>query len=306
MLKLRKITIDDRERILEISAKIWEGDDYLAYVLDPWLDDLNGFFLAVLDGNELIAFQKISYFTKTDVWLMGLRKDPDSQVKGVGLFINREVLKRLAENRELTSIRFATYIENYQSISLFKKLGFKLALKRSHKFISVENTATLSLADTAVIKNINDLEKIKVYLYNSDFFNSLHNLINIGWEVYPFSEKLILEKFIETQNCHALLENGEIKALALISYLDCGYLTFFDAENQDYAQTLIEYLKLEVQKRGLSELSIFLTENRSVKSLVENCGFESWEWEDDFLMYELPLKKLYSDYSQIEERIDKR
>lgn len=295
MLELRRVVAADKDRILEISAKIWEGDDYLPQVFSEWLGDKEGDFWAVTSNGLLIAFQKVSYFTPTDVWLMGLRKDADTRERGVGRFINKEILARLAQNKNITSVRFATYNENYQSINLFSKLGFELVAKRSHKFIAVNEAVAPVTGGDYAIAIMRDLEKVSAYLSATPFLKSIKNLVNIGWEVYPFSTQLLHERFVDAGHCHALVQGGQIKAIALMSYLDCGYISLFEADNQETARALIAHLKAEVGKRGLKELCIFLTEENRISKMLTLCGFKSWEEEDDFLVYELPLATLYSN-----------
>ena len=81
---IRRITDKDRARVIEIASKIWEGDDYISFVFDEWLNDPDGNFAGLWENNKLVGFGRLKFLTSTDVWLEGLRKDPDSDAKGVG------------------------------------------------------------------------------------------------------------------------------------------------------------------------------------------------------------------------------
>jgi GNAT superfamily N-acetyltransferase len=75
-LILRRATPDDKPRILEIVAQIWEGDDDVPAVIDGWLADENGeVTVAALDG-EVISFAGFSWLLPGYAWFEGLRTEP--------------------------------------------------------------------------------------------------------------------------------------------------------------------------------------------------------------------------------------
>jgi len=48
-LKIRKITLKDKPRMLEIVKNIWEGNDYMPLVFDSWVKDKKGEFAGAID-----------------------------------------------------------------------------------------------------------------------------------------------------------------------------------------------------------------------------------------------------------------
>jgi GNAT superfamily N-acetyltransferase len=76
-LRVRPALPEDRERILAISAKIWEGQDYIPHVLDRWLCE-GGLFVAELSG-KVVGFAKNTELSPGEIWLEGLRVDPEHQ-----------------------------------------------------------------------------------------------------------------------------------------------------------------------------------------------------------------------------------
>jgi RimJ/RimL family protein N-acetyltransferase len=130
MIEFRRLTHEDYEDIIDISKSIWDGTDYLPTVFHKWVDD-SGYFLGAVDtsNNKVIATTKFSILLDGTGWLEGLRVHVDYR----GLKIARELSERilniaqeyLKEGR-INKIAFATYIENVESITLMKKLGFKL------------------------------------------------------------------------------------------------------------------------------------------------------------------------------------
>ena len=74
--ELRLATSEDRPRILEISAQIWEGEDYVPAVIDDWLSAPGSELLVATLAGELIAFAHLQWLSPHYVWLEGIRTDP--------------------------------------------------------------------------------------------------------------------------------------------------------------------------------------------------------------------------------------
>ena len=72
----RELRHEDIPAIKEISKDIWEGDDYIPYVIKEWLqekDCLN--YGTFIDENkkELIGFGRVKLYNKDVAWLEGGR-----------------------------------------------------------------------------------------------------------------------------------------------------------------------------------------------------------------------------------------
>jgi len=75
-IALRKAVATDKERITEISAQIWEGDDYVATVFDDWLADSHGEVVVATLDDVLIGFARRTYLLPGYAWFEGIRTDP--------------------------------------------------------------------------------------------------------------------------------------------------------------------------------------------------------------------------------------
>ena len=72
-MKMIKITTEHKERVLQISKNISEGDDYIQEIFNDWVADAYGEFVGFFVENKIVAFSKMTYLTPTDVRLEGLR-----------------------------------------------------------------------------------------------------------------------------------------------------------------------------------------------------------------------------------------
>ncbi|MFO7897014.1 MAG: hypothetical protein R6U84_08780 [Candidatus Cloacimonadales bacterium] len=109
--QIKPIVAADKARVLEISATIWDGDDYIPYVFDAWLNAKNSDFVGLWADQNLIAFNRLLYLTPEDLWLEGLRKDQTSQIKGVTARLVNYHLTNIRQNPEVKSVRFSTYFK---------------------------------------------------------------------------------------------------------------------------------------------------------------------------------------------------
>jgi len=289
---IRKIKPEDKQRVLQIASKIWEGDDYLPQVFEEWVRDPNGVFAGLWENNILIGFGHLKYLTPTDIWLEGLRKDPDLNVKGVGEKLSHYYLKILKQNPNITSVRFSTYFDNIASIRLNEKFGFKKILTFSHKELElkkVEKPKNLSK-----IKISKDFKKVQEYIENSSFLKLSKNFICKGWIVYPDSREL-LKKFYDDEQILSFQENDVIKGVAIYSkvkYKDIFWISFLEAENELVYAELLQYLINLAKKQKKKNIEINLPDFPKLKKVCTKHKFESWEQENDFLLYELPLERI--------------
>ncbi|NQV17689.1 MAG: GNAT family N-acetyltransferase [Armatimonadetes bacterium] len=287
---IRKIKPEDKSPVLEIASKIWEGDDYLPQVFDEWIKDPNGVFAGLWENEILIGFGHLKYLTPTDIWLEGLRKDPDLNVKGVGEKLSHYYLKILKKNPNISSVRFSTYFDNNASIRLNEKLGFKKILYLSHKELGLEKVEKSHVHSN--LKIAKDFNRIQKYVENSSFLKLSKNFICKGWTVYPYSREL-LKQFYNQEQIFSFQENNVIKGVAIYSkvkYKDIFWISFLEAENELVYAELLQYLINLAKNQKKKNIEINLPDFPKLKKICEKYKFKSWKQENDFLLYELPLE----------------
>jgi hypothetical protein len=214
---------DDRSALLEIASRIWEGMDYLPGVFDEWVVDTRGQFAAVLLDGRLAGCGKLTFLTETDAWLEGLRKDPRVLQRGLGRAVTGHFLSLLAHRRDLTSIRFSTYVSNQESIVTNERLGFRV---RTALSVKAWQGSRIDLAGTAMreraarsasqgdVVTVRDHDIISGFLGRSGYFPAMQGLLVEGWRAYPFSTALFLERYADTGACRGVLRGGTLTGLA--------------------------------------------------------------------------------------------
>ncbi|MFX1502609.1 MAG: GNAT family N-acetyltransferase [Promethearchaeota archaeon] len=124
----RALINEDIPAIKDISKDIWEGDDYIPYVIEQWLqekDCMNYGTFKDENKTDLIGFGRVKLYNKEIAWLEGGRIKASYQGQGIG----KKQLNYAIEYARKVGTKVAQYdtgSKNYASISLAKKFGFKL------------------------------------------------------------------------------------------------------------------------------------------------------------------------------------
>ena len=84
----------DKADVLEFCKGIWDGEDYIDQVWDPWFRDPNGILAVAEYKGHAIGCSKVSRIAQGQWWLEGFRVDPQCQGMKVGSHLTR-VCRRL-------------------------------------------------------------------------------------------------------------------------------------------------------------------------------------------------------------------
>ena len=175
----RKARVNDKERILEISKDVWEGNDYIPQVVDHWLSEDKGEFTVLEVDDEIRAFAKYTLVSETEVWLEGIRVASEYRTMGYAhAFTNHYIEKGKKEN--MSSLMFSTYYLNHGSIRSAQKHGF---VKEAEFTILEMEEATLS---GPIFQGhlVTDAQKAWDIICNSDEYKLSKGFYSEGWKFY--------------------------------------------------------------------------------------------------------------------------
>ncbi len=131
-LTFRRATPLDKVAVLALSAKI--DEDYLQYVFDDWVDEEpGGFYLAEDTDRGLVAVVSLAVTGPGEVFLRGMRVDPDYQGRGLGTEFARFQFEE-AVRLGAKVVRLTTWEGNYRVHKMMERLGWQ----KSAKFLVVE------------------------------------------------------------------------------------------------------------------------------------------------------------------------
>jgi RimJ/RimL family protein N-acetyltransferase len=298
---LRPMRATDKPAILDIASRTWDGGDYLPHVFDDWLADADGEFVAALLDGKVAGCGKLSFVTPHDAWLEGLRKDPEVTEGGLAETITRHFLLHLANRSGLASIRFSTYIFNERSIAVNERLGFERRRVFSCKSWSAkrDELGSIGTPDAGLARIVRDPTEAIGFVEAGSWLGATGGLVCEGWRVCPYSPALIAGRYVAAGRCLGVLEGDRLAGLAAFTH-DTRFprtyvkLAFLDAVNQGAADALFDALFRYVKDHASdeNEIEMIMPPGARIGVWAAARGFRSWEREDDFLVYELPLPLL--------------
>ena len=302
MFAIRRMTPADKPAVMDFASRIWEGGDYLPAVFDEWVIDETGEFAAVLLGGRVVGCGKLTFLTPTDAWLEGLRKDPRVQEKGVAETVTSHFLSVLSSRQDLTSIRFSTYVRNLASIAANEKAGFRRRIALSCKAWAgkkeeLEAVRLAGAGRSGGAAPLGEERAVLDFVEASGCFAATGGLVVEGWRAYPYSRELFAARYVRRGLCRGVAAAGALRGVSVFVHdrrHGHTYITpvFLDAADEETADILFDdlFAYAKAHATGYNEIEWMVPPIERVRARCAARGFRSWEQEDDYLVYELPLR----------------
>ncbi|MFX0144448.1 MAG: GNAT family N-acetyltransferase [Candidatus Hodarchaeota archaeon] len=179
----RELTVKDIPAIKDISKEIWEGDDYIPYVIHEWLQDKKSMNYGTFkDKNttELIGFGRVKLYDKELAWLEGGRIKVSYQGQGIGKMQLGYAVEYAAKSG-VKRAQYDTSSDNFASISLAKYYGF-LEKKRMDLVVANSEDIILTKKITTGIEKVKANKTKEIY---DKFDIDPGPEVCIGWSYIP-------------------------------------------------------------------------------------------------------------------------
>jgi len=241
----------DRAHVMELSALIWEGHDYIPQVWDAWLADEDG-LLAVATRNErVVGVGKLTHLTPEEWWMEGMRVHPDFQGRKIGA----QLFGYLVDQWNVMGtgiLRLATSSERFQIHRLSQRFGFRLttelallagpsSARGTHNFIPMAPS---------------DADAACAFAGGNELAQGAAGLLNYGWEWSMFNTARVAE-FIGRQRAWWWKERQ-------------GFLLLYDDENKGEPSAEVGFLAVSQQ-----QLTAFLAD---ASRLAHELGAKRLAW----------------------------
>ncbi|MDQ2741846.1 MAG: GNAT family N-acetyltransferase [Chloroflexota bacterium] len=124
-LHIRRALAGDLDDVLELTRDVWEGTDYVPYVLSNWLADARGYLHVALLDNRLVGLQHVDLQPDGTAWLEGIRVSTAVRTQGIGrVLLDHGVA--WARNLGSPAVRLASYSGNEASNRMAERAGLQL------------------------------------------------------------------------------------------------------------------------------------------------------------------------------------
>lgn len=173
---IRKATREDWPAISDISRR----SGYVDYINMEGLSFLSdGEVLVVEESNQVRGFTKIEYLPDNTCWFSGLRVDPDYWRSGYGGMLTDESIA-MARARSCPSARMLVYEDNFRSLKLSQKRGFREVLGY-HFFHGLPDTDDFENGRSKVVGYVNIGWKFA--FFQKDNPKDFHSFSREGWHL---------------------------------------------------------------------------------------------------------------------------
>jgi ribosomal protein S18 acetylase RimI-like enzyme len=174
----RKATSADRPAMLEICAAVWDGEDYLPFVFDEWVERPGGQFTAVEVDQRVIALAKLTRLAPGEYWLEGIRVHPAYRQQGIAAALHDYHLDLWRQFGEPGTLRLVTDSDNHAIIKLCERTGFT----RIFSFSFVEASAQPGAEPNFELATPVDADQAFRLLSQLPVYAEQHRLCDLGWK----------------------------------------------------------------------------------------------------------------------------
>jgi len=285
-MEVRRARPADRQRILDISAQIWDGYDYVPLMLDEWLAGTAGELLvAALDGG-VAAFSYRTWVADGHAWLQGIRTDAALRGKGLGRALTERSIER-AWADGARRIGLSTYIDNQASMHIVESFGFR----RMASFVYLEGDlpGRSEPEDTGVVP-LSDGEAIRV-IGRSDYLAAANGRFPWEWKFLSFDWSPRAAIAWAPYRI-GIRRDGEVVSALCASpgstHSHAAFLSFLDGEPDD----LLALLRHAQADLGAAKWEAMVPKDgdRGARALavLRDSGLQSWSgFSEDVFSYEL-------------------
>ncbi|MFX1310469.1 MAG: GNAT family N-acetyltransferase, partial [Promethearchaeota archaeon] len=250
--------------------EIWNGDDYIPYVIHEWLQEKNCMnYGTFIDENktELIGFGRVKLYNKDIAWLEGGRIKVSYQGQGIGK-LQLGYAVEYAANIGVKAAQYDTASDNLASISLAKSFGFK---RKKCIDLVIANYEDIKLTKE-ISPKIDKLNAIDVRKLYKKFDIGPGDEICIGWSYIPL-KNITDEHGFWIYNKDAILQKMEFGRSHDYEHPSEKEIWMIVYGKPKAARDLIQYtIQKELESKESKDFEVFCKPD--VVDLIKEMGFK--------------------------------
>ena len=282
---IRPARPDDRPAMERICAHTWDWGDYIPEVWDYWLADLGGgLTVGEVDG-RVIAVSKATYQPAGQVWLEGMRVDPEVRGQGIA---GRYLVYNLAEARRRGArvVRLGTSSHNTPVHKMMAHAG----LERVGAYV-LRIAESLPDAPRPTILTADHASAVQAFWESSPVLAHSHGLCSFDWAWQELSTGRVVQLLADGQMLGHVAADGSLAALAPVRFDAAEHVLWIGLiDGQPGAVTdLATALRGYAAQIGAEKARIMLPDLPWVRDAVAAAGYAPGDWEGELWIYEIRL-----------------
>jgi GNAT superfamily N-acetyltransferase len=172
----------DTPDVIELTRRIWEGEDYVPHVWSEWLQDPDGMLAVAECAGVVVGLGKLTKLSASDWWMEGLRVHPNHEGRGIASQLNNYLFNywlRIGSG----IIRLATSSSREPVKHLSKQMGFRevgeFTTYKASTIITAENHETNSAFKRMTAEETDEAVEL---LCDSSKGWLPYGLMDLGWQ----------------------------------------------------------------------------------------------------------------------------
>jgi len=273
----------DTSDVMELTSKIWEGDDYVPHVWADWMVDYQGLLAVAEYAGRVVGLSKLTRLDPETWWLEGLRVHPEFEGKHIASRLHDYLLDHWNKvGNGVIRLATASFRESVKHLS--ERTGFRKVLEvtsniappipgESTRYTLVEGGELELALDVALRSETLDLSAGLVELGwrwaapNHQYFKEIQDRAGAWWWKH------------EGQPCGLLLarmDEHEGKSMLMIQSVACS--------GAELSACLHDTRTLAVDL-GAELVAWFAPLHPGVVEALRVAGFER-DWDDSLYIFE--------------------
>lgn len=224
-LVIRPARAGDRDDMLRITRRVWDGTDYVPFRWQRWLNDSSGFLCVAVWNGRVVGLQHTSVQPDGTAWMEGIRVDETMRSRGVGAAMLERGLG-WARDAGCSVARLSTSNENPSSVRIAQKSGFREV--GTFDVLAGTTSPSARPAHRVRLAHAGDLEELNRLLLHDWNRDDRVRFYTEGWTAYALTAQRL--DLLVAVHAVALVESDGIAAVAIAtasigrSVLRLGYL----------------------------------------------------------------------------------
>lgn len=288
-LIIRPARPEDRPAMERITAHTWDDGDYLPQVWDEWLADESG-ELTVGEwggpGGPVVAISKITAQPEGQVWLEGMRVDPDYRERGIAsrfLQYNLEYARshgarvvRLATSSHNTPVHHMVAHQGMEQVGAYAIwVAEPLPGGPQPAFLAPQNAA-----------------QVDEFLQNSSVLAYTHGLFTRDWAAEELSAGQVAEFLEKRQVVAERTAEGQLSAM-IVLFAEPGdeemWIGFADGQPPALTKLATAIRAHAAQAAGVETIRMMIPAVDWLREAFHAAGYDRGDWDGELWVFESRL-----------------
>lgn len=282
---IRPARASDRGAMERICAHTWEGGDYIPKVWDEWLADERGLVLGGEVGKQVVALSRIAFQTPEQVWLEGMRVDPEFRGQGIATrFLDYGLA--YAQQRGAQVVRLGTGDHNRAVQAMAGRAGMECVGS-----YALWTAAPVIDGDLPLILVPGHAAEVQSFLQTGPLRCCIADLYSVDWAWQELSAARLVHFLDRGAIVAHRTQGGMLAALALVVHEpDDGvtWLGFLDGEATAVTD-LARSVRVQAAQTGAARIETMLPGVAWLRDAVAAAGYGPGDWEGELRIFERRL-----------------